>query len=518
MEILRAEFNLKDKVERTRGVSMYLITYMNKIPLLANMLITYSDIEDVEEGSKALAYTYVDVKTKRTKICLNFNYLQDGMKITKEPVSLMDKLMGEKEPEYEVVQFTPNAMIYLILHELLHNFFNHFTREPIKFYAKKSKELTNIVIDYYCNEFINRLIEVEPETHAIFKKIGIINQESLNQKALEWFQEELPFYYDSKPIETKALEWFFEKAEEKLEDLIKNGKVKLVAGDGDGEGFPMPLNGLDDHEEGEKQQKKSIEKENKDRIDKGEVPMNESEVLSNIESTLKNQISNAMKESKGKGANKGEADLERFFGKIYKKDPFLNFMVIKNAASKIIRGMKVRTYSKGNRKKHDAEIIFKGKKRLDGKHLVVGVDVSGSVSNKELEAIYNWLGTFLMGKKGDEGVSIDVIFWSSCKLGPEHLYENIVSWKDLLKMKVNSSGGTEVSYLYDFVREHYGKKKVTLLNLTDGDFYNKPELPDNVTEHYIVLTMKGYEEQLQESYPKAKIRVARIYENEEESA
>ena len=131
-------------------------------PFFINMLLTICDIENVDEKhKKALAYTYPDYVNERIKIVVNFN----------------------KVAEYG---FDDKELLFVIFHELLHNFFYHFER--MKQESKISPQLANIVEDYYCNSMLFEMLNINPNNFSKYK-IDLINYEKLTKIA----GKQLPF-------------------------------------------------------------------------------------------------------------------------------------------------------------------------------------------------------------------------------------------------------------------------------------------------------------------------------------
>ena len=95
-------FDLSDKKEQYKLLNMLILSKIKLLPVLMNGLLYISDVEDVEENMKEqLAYTYPDFVNNRIKICINWQKIEE-------------------------LNMDSNSILFLILHEYLHNFFYHF--------------------------------------------------------------------------------------------------------------------------------------------------------------------------------------------------------------------------------------------------------------------------------------------------------------------------------------------------------------------------------------------------------
>lgn len=476
MRVINKDFNLKEPRERKKAIDLMIISKLNKFPFFSNLLLNMTDIDEVKENENALAYTYFDYNTERFKICLNFNWLEDGMQT-------------EKNTYY----FHYMDVLILIYHELLHNYFHHFSRH-LK-YRENYGLIANIVEDYYINEFLIRMLGEDYKKNTkksisdFFNKeqgIGGIIDSSLREIALNMCKKQLPFdNYKDKPLESVIIDWF-----------IANIQTQKSQG----------MNGLelDNHDLSNSKTEETLASVNEKRKKEGKEPFSKDDADSIATNAVESAVSVTEKSSTPVGSEEG---ILRFKVSILKKNPFLNYVKIKNVLKKLLSAKYRRSYAKPNRKKtcQDDCIIYKGKQKETAKHIVVAVDVSGSVSNKEIATIYDMLGTFLNKKQDNK---MDIIFWSACIIDEKNFYENISSVKELLKLKVFSNGGTNVEYLYNFLENQY-KNKITLLNITDG-YWNFIKEPKNIDDHYIVLTEEGKIEDIKKTYPKAIVKCCRI--------
>lgn len=494
MFINNTEYDLTKPKEAREYLQFLIISKFDVFPFFTNLLLNLSDIEDVHEERKgdSLAYTYFDHQFERIKIRLNFNFIQNGM----------DTIEKKK------ITFTNEGVLFLIYHELLHNYFHHFSRHEK--YNTECPKLANIVQDGYCNEFLFRLFK--EGVGIVPKNLGVIDFKELKSLAKEHCPKEpFPFdKYEDKPLEETIIEYFLRNK--------KDWKQNKDGGDGNGSGMSGKPSGdlegkgasgsQDNHEVTNKYSKESLDKVNADRKAKNKAEISEGEAANLASKKIDNAATEAQMMS-GDGMSNGEKDFVRFKEKIMKKDPFLNFVVIKNTIKKLASRGTFKTYAKPSRKKqHVNDIVHKGRVKEDGLHIVVGVDVSGSVSNKELQKIYEMLAYFM--DKNAKEISMDVFYWSSCEIEENiHFHKDIKSFKELMKLKVHTTGGTCLDTVHRFLGKYYQGKRIAFLNITDGQFYYS-EPPKCIGQYFFCLTDAYTEDFIRESFPKAVTKVCKI--------
>lgn len=441
MRIYGHNLDLTDSKQQKKGIDYILISHFKEFPFFSNLLLNSADIEDIsEKNPNSLAYTFFNYKSERIKICLNFKKIEEGI---------------------NSYTFKEEDIFNVMLHELLHNYFEHLLRFEED--MKKYPFLTNAVLDYYINEFIN---EICPNFDFFSRKLSLVNYEFLNEIAIKLKEKTLPFHSNDrkKPLDRVLLNWFLENLDEsKMENAEKNSSFSE----------------LDSHEIGQEEEEKSLKELNEEREKQGKAPYND-----NIAKTIKTSfLKSKIYESKNEGKD-GEAFF-REVENVYKKNPFLDFVKIKNSIKSICSKNYFFTYAKNNRKKIVDDIVYKGKKQEEGVKLVVAIDVSGSITEEELKTFYDMISTFLKTSYGEN--FLDIIYWSAMSLTERNIHKNISDYKDLYNLKIETNGGTEIYTLYNFIEEEYKNQKITLLNITDGYWSNRP-LPENVTTYYLALT------------------------------
>ncbi|MGL5716129.1 MAG: hypothetical protein ACRCX2_24140 [Paraclostridium sp.] len=529
MRIANCDLSLNVYKESKKFFQLLLITKYDKYPFFTNLLINMTDIEDVHEEQKesSLAYTYFDHTSERLKIRLNYNWLENGMKVSKPGTNVI-KVKPYEEPKEDWegdniiesgtemsledisngvydekinINFDNDNILFLIYHELLHNYFHHFTRHEK--YREKYSTIANIVEDFYINEFLYRLFKQEKNFTNMPKELGIIDFISLNDLAIKNCKEPLPFgQYEDKPLESTLIDWFIEREDKWTNELKDETKPNSQGGFNNKDG----KKGTGDHKTSNEYYERSLEELNEKRSSEGRSKVSPTEAGSLASKKIDDQANNAL-DMAGKNISHGENDCIRHKSKILKKDPFLNYVKITNTLKKMLIKGCVKNYSKPNRRRQSGSIVYKQKSKQDGLHIVVGIDVSGSVSDAELVKIYDMLGTFL--EKNAKESSIDIFYWSSCRLvNGVHFHKDIKNSKELLSLKIKSSGGTVLKTAHDLLKREYDGRKIQFLNITDG-YFEFDEIPSCVIDYYICLTEDKTFEPIKRMFPKAIVRVCR---------
>lgn len=269
-------------------------------------------------------------------------------------------------------------------------------------------------------------------------------------------------------------------------------------------------NKLDNHDISKEQEKNTISKVNKKRKENGEPEISNQD----LETLKMNKIENTEQEvAQNINPSDCESSLIREKQKLKKKNPFLNTLQLKRIINNKLREQTIKSYKRISRKRDNSDIIFKGKTKQEGKKVVIALDVSGSISDKDLQIFYEMLNGFINNKKTK--TALDIIYWSSCEIKPElNFHQNITNVKDLMKIKVHSSGGTEVEYLHKFIKNYYGKNKeqIVLINITDGYFWSYDKIPDECVQYYFILTEAGNEKTIEDNYQDIRVKIKTIKE------
>lgn len=488
------EYNMKDERESQLMFNNLFLYYINKFPFFINVLITMADIADVQEDQKnQLAYTYYDHEYERIKIHINYEKI-------------------------EKLNMKEDMIMFLIFHEYLHNYYYHFIRLKKEF--EECSDLANTVADYYVNELLYELFGDVKRQDFFNKGLGIVDQKAM-EEICQGYNIKFPYTFDDKPLEPvmyKKLKELLPPSAFKQSPKSKKGQGKGEKGDknnSNGNNNDNNDNGdnydnIDSHNVGIEKEKESMNNVNKKRKAEGKPQMSEND----MQSLAQNRMDNVEKEIQtNQGVGRGDEVILREKAKMMKKNPFLNTLKLKNVINNKLKCNIIKTYKRISRKRDNSEIVFKGKLKQEGRKVVVALDVSGSISDKDLKMFYEMLNGFLEDKK--HKTSLDVIYWSSCEIKPEvNFHQNIKDVKDLMKLKINSSGGTEIEYLHEFIKEYYGKtkEKIVLINITDGFFYINDTIPKECLQYYFILTEPSEEKSIIEGYKDTRVKTQVIKE------
>ena len=155
-----------------------------------------------------------------------------------------------------------------------------------------------------------------------------------------------------------------------------------------------------------------------------------------------------------------------------------------------------KSYKKLHRKKQGSEIVFKGNLKTNGYKLIIGIDVSGSISEQDLNMFVNML--YGLNKKKKDYL-FDIVYWSDNDIKQNKTYfEDISDIKEFAKKKVYSTGGTDVTEFHNYLNERY-KEPIEIINITDGYFYYDKNLNKNILKYHFVLT-EGLNENFKNFY------------------
>ena len=206
------------------------------------------------------------------------------------------------------------------------------------------------------------------------------------------------------------------------------------------------------------------------------------------------------------GSNAGTVG--RHVNRNRKKIDILNTFKIKTTIGKRLKKDTKRTYSKPFRKYEiDFEVMRKGKLKLKGDKLVVGIDVSGSVSQQDLEKIYAICDGYLSKNQGE----LEVVFWSSCEIVPERdVIESVTNYKEMQRHKIYTSGGTVIEFFYNYLNNKFKtKEKISLVIISDFYLCNYPKFPECVKDAYNLAVCEEGEKLSKKHYPEAKTVLVR---------
>lgn len=436
-------FDLRNKKEQYKLINMLILSKIKLLPVLMNGLLYISDIEDVEENMRdQIAYTYPDFMNNRIKICINWQKIEE-------------------------LNMDSNSILFLVLHEYLHNFFYHFKIMEKQF--KENQQLANISCDYFINEMLNEAFKINILDIMKSKyNLEVVSHNNLknNVKKQLYFNN-----YHEAVSERKLYEFLKENNEfPQLQSHAKHDKMFDIT-------------------------EKDLKEINKKRKENGLGEITKSEAQQLFESEITTKVEEIIKNY----SEANDKEIVRYLNEKIKKNNLLNTLKFKRIINNKLIPEYNKNYSKPNRKRRSEQFIFKGKVKKPGEKIVIAIDVSGSISEKELIMFYEIMNGYL---KKDQSKIIDVIYWSSCEVTEKNFHSNITDIKEILNLKPYSSGGTDIRYLDNFINEYY-KYPITLFNLTDG-YFNYQDIPKPIAEYFFILTEENCKVEMEKYYSKDK--------------
>jgi hypothetical protein len=448
------EFDLKKSIGQRELLDKLFLAYRNKFPFFINLLISICEIKNVEQEHKfALAYTKLNIDSERIDIFLNFEKMQKK-------------------------NFTAEEFLYLIFHELLHNYFYHFQRFE-EFDKDGYSELSNIVQDYYVNAYCNELIGKHVYENLKNKNIKGINYDSISELCNFNNISGLP------KEEELRQQWTDIKL---MKFLINNGTKKNSSSNDNGK----DKNGNNKNNNAENEENLKMDEHSLSKVSEPKNEKNKNLSENSIKEIFKNKIEVVENELKSQNYSTTESGLFERKADSIKPDYFLNILKLKRIVTKALGKNTEKSYKKLHRKKQGSEIVFKGNLKTNGYKLIIGIDVSGSISEQDLNLFINML--YGLNKKKKDYL-FDIIYWSNNDIKKNKTYfEDISDIKEFAKKNVYSTGGTDVTEFHKYLNERY-KEPIEVINITDGYFSYDKNLNSNIQKYHFVLT-----EQLSESF------------------
>ena len=448
------EFDLSKSIGQRELLDKLFLAYRNKFPFFINLLISICEIKNVEQEHKfALAYTKLNIDSERIDIFLNFEKM-------------------------EKKNFTAEEFLYLIFHELLHNYFYHFQRFE-EFDKDGYSELSNIVQDYYVNAYCNELIGEHVYKQLKNKKIDGINYDSISELCNFNNISGLP------KEEELRQQWTDIKL---MKFLINNGTKKNSPSNDNGK----DKNGNNKNNNAENEENLKMDENSLSKVSEPKNEKNKNLSENSIKEIFKNKIEVVENELKSQNYSTTESGLFERKADSIKPDYFLNILKLKRIITKALGKNTEKSYKKLHRKKQGSEIVFKGNLKTNGYKLIIGIDVSGSISEQDLNLFINML--YGLNKKKKDYL-FDIIYWSNNDIKKNKTYfEDISDIKEFAKKGVYSTGGTDVTEFHKYLNERY-KEPIEVINITDGYFSYDKNLNSNIQKYHFVLT-----EQLSESF------------------
>lgn len=450
------EFDLNKSIGQRELLDKLFLAYRNKFPFFINLLISICEIKNVEQKHKfALAYTKLNIDSERIDIFLNFEKM-------------------------EKKNFTAEEFLYLIFHELLHNYFYHFQRFE-EFDKDGYHELSNIVQDYYVNAYCDELIGKHIYENLKNKNIKGINYDSISELCKFNNISGLP----------KEQELRQQWTDIKLIKFLINNEIKKNSPSNDND-----KKGNSENNNVENEENLKIDEHSLCKISEPKNEKNKNLSENSIKEIFKNKIEIIENELKSQNYSTTESNLFERKADSIKPDYFLNILKLKRIITKALGKNTEKSYKKLHRKKQGSEIVFKGNLKTNGYKLIIGIDVSGSITEADLEKFINML--YGLNKKKKDYL-FDIIYWSDNDIKKNKTYfEDISDIKEFAKKKIYSTGGTDVTEFHNYLNERY-KEPIEVINITDGYFYYDKNLNKNIQKYHFVLT-EGLNESFKDFY------------------
>ena len=304
----------------------------------------------------------------------------------------------------------PRQHMGLLKHELLHIAFNHLT--SFSHLMKVNPEIANIAMDIEINQYIDKeMLPPNPQLPEAYPELNL----DLKQGT---------FYYYEKLLEEQEKNNAIIQA---LVQAMQNGDTECTLPNGNT--VQLPKHDWKELEELDESTKKLVENQTKHILNQvaEQVEKSRSTVPGEMKDLLKklNHLEPAKFDWKGY--------IRRFHGK------------------------SIKIYTKKSRRKFNKRLPdFPGLKIKQQKHILLGIDTSGSVSKNELKEFLNEI--YHMAKTGCE-VTI-----AQCDTAISH----IGTFNPKEDLEIHGRGGTDFQPVIDYYNEHQNKYSC-LMYLTDGE-------------------------------------------------
>ena len=432
-KIATADVNVKEIVDNA------MVNLIIDFPTYAH-LITRIGIQ-LEKESMHPALAWVDSQCR----CIHINE-----KMVKEfntnPI-VEDKETGEQINRY----VTQANMQFIICHELLHLIGLTFERQSnvglyIEDYehsaeTRRGFELWNKATDYEINSLLHN-------NETIDSRFGDRKKHPIGEMP-DWVLYESRF----KNMNAEEIYGILKEEDKQNQKTGTNTMGMNASGDGD--------NG-----DGSNGKNYTSGNEGKGGIQlDAHIP-----VKGNLSDDARNEMLQKMAEvfgSRMNGKSTGESSIDRSLETAFKPQPFNWRKALSKYMRKFIK--ENYTWNKPSRAGIANNIILPSQGQGVMLNIGVAIDTSGSITEKEINAMMNHLFTILQQFKNFQ---IDI--WAcGSKVYEETLLKITNSNKrDLLKFVAKSDGGNDMRENFKFIRNHYkGKEKIDVL-LICSDFYD----------------------------------------------
>jgi predicted metal-dependent peptidase len=347
-------------------------------------------------------------------------------------------------------ELTPEKKTGLLKHELMHIAFFHVT----EYTHLKDQKIANVAMDIEINQKINENeLPVGGCTLDKFEHLGLLRDEGTNNYYKKLMQKK----EENDSTMQQLMEAFQQQGDGKPDP---NGTPGDKPGDTpmlNGQPIDLPKHEWDDFKDMPETQKKLIDQQL-------------AKVISDV----------AVEVTKNRGTIPREVSI--FLEKILSKEPpKFNW----KAYLRRYIGNSIKTSVRKTKRKVSKrfELDF-GLKIQEHSHILIGIDSSASVSDKE---IYEFLGEIKhMYKTGHD---FTLIFADTQMQDP-------IKYKPNVKLEIKKRGGTDFNPVVDYYHQHRNRFS-TLIYLTDGE----APLPDNPVKNmlWVLSTISGDADHLKES-------------------
>jgi len=396
-------------------VDQAMIELVLDFPIFAQ-LITRIGVKCTNSPVPAIAYT------DGTGIYINIpyvDYTNENPNVTTKDGRTIDQRINKKR------------MMFIICHELMHLLNLTFERGEALGIEKKvtsaNKEMANKF------EYWNRATDYE-----INSLLANNERADGSRNTIGELPENCLYEYEYRNM---TAEQIYEKIYEPLDENNGNGQDSNNGGSSDSTSSPLdaPGNAID--------------------IDV-HMPI--------LDDTTRNEVINKIQDVLGNCSNgTGSSAIDRAVQIAYKPVPF-NW---RKALTKYIRGwMKDNyTWNKPSRAGIANKIILPSAGQTPKLHLAVAVDTSGSISDKELNAMMQHLFTILQQFKD---FTIDVWCCGSEVYPNTFRTYTAANKKDVVNFQFESDGGNDMRKNFAFLEEHYKGADKPEVFLILSDFYD----------------------------------------------
>lgn len=408
-----------------------------------------------------------------------------------------------------VVGLIDDDLRFVMCHEVLHVILRHCYRTPEEFkkYDFAKREIWNYAIDAVVNDILMTKEGMKPT-----KALGGIIRNEQGILRIKIGKKTADIVVSDKPSEMIYFEILklFKDQMKKIEEIQSQSEARDI--------FQRTIGskGFDEHKIGN-----SEEKESKDNSSSNSSKSSKSSSNSNSSSNGKgngeiedqSQISeaemdaldrkwgsiaaSANMEDPTNSRGNGEGWLNRLFKALSR--PQLNWRALLRRHIKETIPYDS-SYKKPRRRTYSVGVYYPI--TFYKPHIItVAIDVSGSISdddlNKFISEVYGITRAY-------PNVKIRVLFWSTIVDDKNDTVYKPGNLKSVLGVKANTTGGTYISCVEDYLKDH-DMKESSVIYLTDGYVEDKPNFQCNRKKRIFIIQKEGNTEILKDYGQLAKL-------------